>query len=1377
MKKKLAFIFVLALVLCMALLCIGAGATAGDGTIYINSVDQLKMIGADNIYYPLDGDYVLTANIELGGTNQWTPIGTSDDPFTGIFDGGNHTISGLYIDSSSEYAGLFGYVSGAGTVKNLTVSGSVTGSGNYTGGIVGWNNGTVSNCTNNANVTGNGAYTGGVVGLNSIGAVTNCDNTGTVSGGSFIGGVVGLNSIGAVTNCDNTGTVSGGNEIGGVVGYNGNPNGGATVTNCCNTGDVSGGTHTSGGVVGCNYSSVSNCYNTGAVSGSQCTGGVMGINAHSGTVESCYNTGAVTVTDSGSGSITYPCGGGVVGWNITGTVTNSYNTGAVTGGRYTGGVVGYNSSSISNCYNTGDVTGGGIRTGGVVGWNIEGTVENSYNTGTVSGGQYIGGVAGENGGTSTVSNCYYLTQGTLPGIGSGSGTDSDATPLSKEAFGDQKKYTNSSWDFTDTWIIFDAGGDDFARPMLKENMEDSAGSGTEDDPYLIPNRDTLEYYRDKINADSTGDGYRSAHYRLTANIELGGSETNQWKPIEGPNGEAFTGTFDGGNHTISGLYMNANSAGRQTQGLGLFSLLGSGGTIKNLTVEGEIDPENIAKKSVGGVAGKCNGGTISNCTSGVNIIGETQSTVGGVVGNAEVGSTVENCRYTGTINVKIKPVVYGMGGVVGQASGCTIRNCENAGIVQSNIITGGIVGRNDIGAKVLNCRNSGVVENPALGAGSGGIVGDNYGIIRDSYNASTGIVTGGDCTGGVAGHNVADSSGATCIVENCYNAGTVSGSGDVGGVVGHNNSSGNGNTAIVKNCYNTGTVSAVAQIADDGRGNVGGVVGVIESGSVNDCYNTGTVTGSEDGSNAGGVVGVVGTDRGSEYKSTVSNCYNTGDVTGSGGSSNVGGVVGSIVVGNYEVTNCYYLDTCGAGGSGTSKTASEFASGDVAWLLQDGQDDPVWGQQNLGAENSLPMLTSEESYSVIQVTFKESEEDTQPYVAYTNYNGTVTFPENPTPPEGQVFDGWYSGDTKYKSTTKFTEDTTLTAKFAEAPTYTVTVNGSYAEVTGAGSYLEGASVTVSAGERAGYRFAGWMAEGITLTDASAETVTFEMPASNVTLTASWDRISNPGNPTYKPIVEEPENGDVTTSPSRPEAGDTVTVNPEPDEGYEVDEIIVTDEDGNPVKITRNPDGSYSFTQPEGAVTIEVTFRPASGLPFTDVAEGDWFYGCVEYVYENGLMDGVSDTTFEPNGEVTRAQLVTILWRLDGEPVVNYLLSFTDVESGEWYTEAVRWAASEGIVEGVSDTEFAPNAPVTREQFAAILYRYAQYKGMDVVTLEENLNGFSDNSSISSYAVQAMNWSVGQGILTGVTDATLEPQSTATRAQCAAMLMRFVENVK
>ena len=318
----------------------------------------------------------------------------------------------------------------------------------------------------------------------------------------------------------------------------------------------------------------------------------------------------------------------------------------------------------------------------------------------------------------------------------------------------------------------------------------------------------------------------NGNYILTDDIELDGSENNLLYPI-GYSGEAFTGTFDGNGHTISGLYMNAQSAGNQTRGLGLFSYLGSDGTIKNLTVKGDIYPENIGN-SVGGVAGICNGGKISNCTSGVNIIGETQSTVGGVVGSAEVGSTVENCRYTGTINVTHSDSSKGMGGVVGQALGCTVRNCENAGTVQTNIWRGGIVGRNNGRAQVLNCRNSGIVEsnNPAAGAGSGGVVGDNYGVIRDSYNAGT--VTGGVCTGGVVGWNYDGT------VSNCYNTGTVSGSGDVGGVAGYNNSS-NTHAATVKSSYNTGTV------INDGSGNVGGVIGVIESGSVSDCYNTGAV--------------------------------------------------------------------------------------------------------------------------------------------------------------------------------------------------------------------------------------------------------------------------------------------------------------------------------------------------------------------------------------------------------------------------------------------------------------------------------------------------------------------------------------------------------
>ena len=184
---------------------------------------------------------------------------------------------------------------------------------------------------------------------------------------------------------------------------------------------------------------------------------------------------------------------------------------------------------------------------------------------------------------------------------------------------------------------------------------------------------------------------------------------------------------------------------------------------------------------------------------------------------------------------------------------------------------------------------------------------------------------------------------------------------------------------------------------------------------------------------------------------------------------------------------------------------------------------------------------------------------------------------------------------------------------------------------------------------------------------------------------------------------------------------------------------------------------------------------AAWEPFDDAGRGDWFYDSVVYVYENGLMDGVSDTLFDPDGTVTRAQLVTMLWRLEGEPSVNYALPFTDVSGGEWYAEAVRWAAGEGIVNGVSETEFAPNAAVTREQLAAILHRYAQHKGYDVSIGEStNILSYSDFASISEYAISAMQWVCGEGIITGVTESTLEPRGTATRAQSAAILMRFLE---
>ena len=224
-----------------------------------------------------------------------------------------------------------------------------------------------------------------------------------------------------------------------------------------------------------------------------------------------------------------------------------------------------------------------------------------------------------------------------------------------------------------------------------------------------------------------------------------------------------------------------------------------------------------------------------------------------------------------------------------------------------------------------------------------------------------------------------------------------------------------------------------------------------------------------------------------------------------------------------------------------------------------------------------------------------------------------------------------------------------------------------------------------------------------------------------------------------------DGGEAALSLSNASAGATITVTATPDEGFELDYITV---DGERI------DGT-TFTMPDHDVTVRVYFAAiGAALTFTDVAEGDWFCGYVEYVYENGLMDGVSDTTFEPNGNMTRAMVWAILARIDGETVTGV----------NWAETAREWA----MANGVSDGEDA-NGYVTREQLATMLWRYAGEPAS-----EYSLSAYTDAGSVSEYAATAMAWAVEQGIITGVTDATLEPQGTATRAQCAAMLMRFVE---
>lgn len=188
-----------------------------------------------------------------------------------------------------------------------------------------------------------------------------------------------------------------------------------------------------------------------------------------------------------------------------------------------------------------------------------------------------------------------------------------------------------------------------------------------------------------------------------------------------------------------------------------------------------------------------------------------------------------------------------------------------------------------------------------------------------------------------------------------------------------------------------------------------------------------------------------------------------------------------------------------------------------------------------------------------------------------------------------------------------------------------------------------------------------------------------------------------------------------------------------------------------------------------------TAAPVSGLPFKDVKTADWFYNDVKYVYEKGMMAGTAADVFAPNATTTRAMIVTILYRLEGSPAVTGTSAFVDVPAGQWYTDAVNWAAANQIVKGTSATTFAPNDSITREQMAAILYRYAQYKGYDV-TKKADLSGYSDNSQVSAYAKDALAWANAAKLINGVTNTTLAPQGNATRAQVSAILHRFCDGV-
>ena len=759
-----------------------------------------------------DGGFTASAAITV--LNEWTPIGTYSDSFSGNFDGDGYAVHGMYINNpKSDYQGLIGKARSF-TIANLGVTESYIKGNEYVGGVVGAG-GTrrtdVINCYNMGIVSGN-QYVGGVVGE---GDADNCYNTGSVNGmGNCVGGVVGW-GLGGI-DCYNMGSVSGNGKVGGVVGE-------GDADNCYNTGSVNGMGNCVGGVVG--YGSrVTNCYSTGSISGNDYVGGVAG----DGDADNCYNMGIVSGND-------YV--GGIVG---DCDADNCYNMGIVSGNNYVGGVIGSaEHSSITNCYNTCAVIGRGSYVGGVTGYFSSGVNSNTvtccYNTGSVSGNEYVGGVVGgvdENySDTDKITNCYYYD-------GCCRGGNSYGTALTLEQMTHAESFVG--FDFETVWTM--NGTQCYPYPKLISNFQTvgnmgnwdgsiatdfALGRGTASDPYLISNGAELAYLAQRVNS---GRSFFGDYIKLTNDIWLNDTSdweswdentapSNSWTAIGTPD-NCFEGHFDGGGYAVHGVYINKPETDYQ----GLFGYATYASELSTISNLGLVESYIKGCNYVGGVVGYnydnqlyYYDGFITDCYNTGSVSGNDY--VGGVVGFTD-SVPVTDCYNTGSVSGKRE-----VGGVVGHSQveygqNGSVTDCYNTGSVSGNDYVGGVVGHS-LDGPVTDCYNTGSVNG--MGNCVGGVVGYTEGYkfnvdVTDCYN--TGSVNGmGSCVGGVVGYI-----DVFVYVTDCYNTGSVSGNDYVGGVVGFTPSGYVLNGPVI-DCYNTGSVS--------GNDYVGGVVG---DGHATNCY-------------------------------------------------------------------------------------------------------------------------------------------------------------------------------------------------------------------------------------------------------------------------------------------------------------------------------------------------------------------------------------------------------------------------------------------------------------------------------------------------------------------------------------------------------------
>lgn len=793
--------------------------------------------------------------------------------------------------------------------------------------------------------------------------------------------------------------------------------------------------------------------------------------------------------------------------------------------------------------------------------------------------------------------------------------------------------------------------------------EMGTGTGTADDPYTISTADGLRALAELVDS---GYDFAGMTIELADDIDLGG-ESKPWNPIGshgGGNTKPFNGVFDGGGHTISGLYINDSNM----SAAGLFAYIGENGNVQNLAVSGTVN----AKANSGGIAAY-NHGTISNCYADVDVTVKN-SYAGGVAGTS--GGTVENCYNLGSIQGKGS-----VAGIVGSFTGSGER------------------------AKIENCYNIG---NTA------------------AQNSNIGAILGND-------NSISNPKVSNCFyLEGCVSNGNSYGESLTAGQFADSNSFGGWDF------NNTWVMSA-----ELGRP----VLRSVPEGSeyLIDYVNEKAT---------GLTVYEISTDQ-SFWQSGAGELKVT-----------PGGTLYVRRVGSEDILETVKLPARPAAPALAINSATQSVT--VGDELEYSFDQTEW-TSGTGAPVHV------DAGDTIYIRYKASQEDGK----FSSAIQTLTAPGGAPAPGTPAID--YTGETvgtEAGMQYSLSETGPWTACTADMPAADFGWDGT-APVTvyfradpGEGYPGEPVALTIPARPAAPVvkggagRIAGattameYSSDGVNWTRFTDETLgrmepgdyqvryaatesSFRSEAVPVTVAAGGQGVNVPE--TYGIELIAGEGGEARTNFTNASAGTKITVTATPDEGYELAYITV---DGERIS-------GASFTMPDHDVTVRVYFTDAAAPAFVDVDSADWFYGYVQYVARNGLMEGTGEGRFDPDGTMTRAMFWAVLARIDGETITG----------DGWKTLAQNWAVSSGISDGTS-----ADALITREQMVTMFYRYAG----SPVTGGMAISEFTDGASVSDYATDAVTWALSESILTGMGDGILAPQGTATRAQAAAMLMRFVE---